>query len=78
MFAALRRVQGIEDVWQLHRSRNEGAQNFADDRIANLDETTSYWIKLSAKEDGLFVVTNARTGGSREYAASASGRTTGR
>ncbi len=78
MFAALRRVQGIEDVWQLHRSRNEGAQNFADDRIANLDETTSYWIKLSAKEDGSFVVTNARTGGSREYAASASGRTTGR
>ena len=68
-FAALHRMQGIEDVWQLHRSRNEGAQNFADDRIANLDETTSYWIKLSAKEDGSFTVTNARAGATRNYAA---------
>ena len=68
-FAALHRAQGIEDVWQLHRSRNEGAQNFADDRIANLDLTTSYWIKVSAKEDGSFVVTNARTKATRNYTA---------
>ena len=69
MFAALRRVRGIEDVWQLHRSRNEGAQNFADDRIANLDETTAHWIKVRASEDGSFVVTNARTKATASYRA---------
>src|SRR5439155_18596073 len=43
---ALQRAAGI-DLWQLHRSENPGAQNFANDRIANLDESTSHWIKLS-------------------------------
>jgi competence protein ComEC len=69
MFASLHRAQGIEDVWQLHRSENGGALNFADDRIANLDESTHYWIKVSAREDGSFVVTNARTGASKMYTA---------
>jgi competence protein ComEC len=69
IFAALRSAAGIEDVWQLHRSRNEGAANFADDRIANLDETTAHWIKLSASEDGSFTVTNGRTGETKKYAA---------
>ena len=68
--AALRHVQGIGDVWQVHRSENRDAQNFADERIANLDATTSHWIKVSARADGSFVVTNARTGESRTYAAS--------
>ncbi|HEV3215592.1 MAG TPA: MBL fold metallo-hydrolase [Vicinamibacterales bacterium] len=67
MFVSLHRAQGIEDVWQLHRSENEGALNFADDRIANLDQSTDYWIKVSAQEDGSFVVTNARTGASKMY-----------
>jgi beta-lactamase superfamily II metal-dependent hydrolase len=66
-FAVLHGVRGIGDVWQLHRSRNEGAQNFADEHIANLDETTSYWIKVTAKEDGSFVVSNARTKVSKRY-----------
>jgi beta-lactamase superfamily II metal-dependent hydrolase len=50
------------DVWQLHQSRNPGAENFPDDHIANLDETTSHWIKLSADADGSFSITNGRTG----------------
>ena len=68
VFAGLRRVQGLLDVWQLHRSKNQGAENFADDRIANLDETTGYWIKASANQDGSFAITNGRTGVTKNYA----------
>jgi len=66
-FAALHSAKGIEEVWQLHRSKNPGAENFADDRLANLDESTSYWIKVSAKSDGSFTVANARTGKTQSY-----------
>jgi competence protein ComEC len=65
-FAALHALPSI-DVWQLHRSQNPGAGNFAADRIANLDETTAHWLKVSASEDGSFVVTNGRTGEARRY-----------
>jgi beta-lactamase superfamily II metal-dependent hydrolase len=68
MFQALRRAAGIEDVWQLHRSAKPNSANFADDRIANLDESTAHWIKLSAREDGSFRVTNGRTGETKTYA----------
>ena len=53
-FAALHNLSAV-DVWQLHRSRNQGARNFPDDRIANLDETTAHWIKVRARDDGSFV-----------------------
>jgi competence protein ComEC len=69
MLAGLRRAQGLEDVWQLHRSESAGAENFADDRIANLDEHTAHWIKLSANDDGSFRLTNARTGMGKSYPA---------
>jgi len=55
------------DTWQLHRSENVGAQNTADQRIANLDETTAHWIKVSARSSGAFTVTNARTGVTQSY-----------
>lgn len=55
------------DVWQLHRSRKPDARNYPDERIANLDETTAHWIKVEARSDGSFVVTNARTNERREY-----------
>ena len=67
-FASLHALPSV-DVWQLHRSTRPGAQNFADERIANLDETTSHWIKISARRDGSFAVTNARTGQVRRYDA---------
>ena len=57
--------------WQLHRSRIPGAQNFADERIANLDESTAHWIKVSARDDGSFIVTNGRTGASKSFDAAA-------
>jgi competence protein ComEC len=65
-FAALEAVPNL-DVWQLHRSGIPGAKNTADDRIANLDESTGYWIKMSASPDGSFVLTNGRTGVSKSY-----------
>ena len=68
-FAALHNVPALEDVWQLHRSMNDGARNFADNQVANLDETTAHWIKVRAREDGSFVVTNGRTGESKNYPA---------
>ena len=71
VFAGLRRARGLHDVWQLHRSENQGAENFADDRIANLDETTGHWIKASANRDGSFTVTNGRTGVTKSYTARA-------
>ena len=55
------------DVWQLHRSALPGAQNFGDERIANLDESTGHWIKAIASEDGSFTVTNGRTGATVSY-----------
>ncbi len=68
MFATAHDAAPRMDVWQLHRSRNDGARNFADDRIANLDETTAHWIKVVAQSGGSFVVTNSRTGQSQTYA----------
>jgi beta-lactamase superfamily II metal-dependent hydrolase len=66
-FANLRKVAGLEDVWQLHKSLADGAQNYPDDRVANLDEKTAYWIKVSASQDGSFTVTNQRTGATKAY-----------
>jgi competence protein ComEC len=67
VYEALHHVRDLEDVWQIHRSEGAGDQNFAVDRIANLDESTAYWIKLSANKDGSFRVFNGRTGLSRSY-----------
>lgn len=57
------------DGWQLHRTTNPGAENMPDSQIANLDTTTSAWIKLSANQDGSFSVTNGRTGETVAYPA---------
>jgi competence protein ComEC len=65
-FATLHRTTNV-DVWQLHRSTNAGAVNYADDRIANLDDRTAHWIKVSANDDGSFRVVNGRTGAGRSY-----------
>jgi competence protein ComEC len=65
-FAMLHDRPGV-DVWQLHRSMNRGTNNFAENQIANLDESTSHWIKISASSDGSFRVTNGRTGMSKDY-----------
>lgn len=66
-FENMRKVAGLQDVWQLHKSLARGAQNYADDRVANLDGSTGHWIKVSASENGRFTVTNARTGVAKQY-----------
>jgi beta-lactamase superfamily II metal-dependent hydrolase len=57
------------DTWQLHRSSVPNAENFADTRIANLNDATSNWILIRANEDGSFAVTNKRTGVTMPYPA---------
>jgi len=69
IFKTLRASRDAGDVYQLHRSGNAGADNFADERIANLDTTTAHWIKVSASADGSFSVINGRTGATQRYAA---------
>lgn len=64
--ATIHGIAGL-DAWQLHRATAAGAMNARDARVANLDETTSVWLKLSARLDGSFAITNARTGVTVEY-----------
>ena len=68
LLAALRTAPGIEDAWQLHHTLLRGGQDVDAERVANLDETTSHWIKVSANADGSFAVTNGRTGATKRYA----------
>jgi competence protein ComEC len=58
---------GLEDVWQVDKSKTVGAKNFSDERIANIDDSTGHWIKVSANDDGMFSVTNGRTGQTQTY-----------
>jgi competence protein ComEC len=69
-FKTLHETRGLEAVWQLHRSRNEGSVNYPDAFIANLDEgdrDTGAWLKVSAEASGAFTVTNGRTGQTTRY-----------
>jgi beta-lactamase superfamily II metal-dependent hydrolase len=69
LLKTLRASPNAGDAYQLHRSQHPGAENVADDRIANLDTATAHWIKVSAKSDGSFTVLNGRTGATKRYAA---------
>jgi hypothetical protein len=42
--------------------------NLRESQSASLDESTAHWIKVSAKEDGSFTVTNDRTGVTKSFA----------
>jgi len=67
----LRTTPGLQDgVWQLHRSFSNGAENFPDAFVANVDgdeKDLGAWLKLSASQDGTFSMTNGRTGWTRTY-----------
>ena len=67
-YEALHRVPDLEDVWQLHASTEAADANFSSRTIANLDESTAYWIKLVASADGSFRMFNQRTGEWKSYA----------
>jgi len=68
--AMLHEHRGLEDVWQLHNTINDGAENFPDAFVANPTwgaTDTAAWLKLSASEDGSFTITNGRTGWTKRY-----------
>jgi len=58
------------DLWQLHQSFLGEQVNVAEPFIANLGETDAgHWLKVSARADGSFSVTNGRTGETKAYTA---------
>jgi competence protein ComEC len=64
----IRSAPGLEDLWQLHYATKASAtENTTEPFIANMDESTAHWIKLSASPDSTFVVSNGRNGHSRTY-----------
>lgn len=66
----LRGSPAIEDLWQLHYSLLGNRENVAEEFIANTGEVDSgHGLKLSARADGSFTITNARTGHTKTYAA---------
>jgi beta-lactamase superfamily II metal-dependent hydrolase len=62
---------GLEDLWQIHFSREGGpAHNVADRFIANLaGPDVGNYLKVTAWKDGSFEVFNSRTGTSKHYPA---------
>ena len=60
---------GLEDLWQLHYAvGSDQAHNSAENLIANRDEADGNYIKLVAKQDGSFVVSNSRNEFRKDYA----------
>jgi beta-lactamase superfamily II metal-dependent hydrolase len=72
-FQIVRGSPGLVDFWQLHYSENVGKDtNSPEDLIANLEASPGhpgYSIKLSARTDGGFTITNERNGFTKEYPA---------
>jgi len=62
---------GLEDFWQLHRSAAGGADhNSPEPFLANLSETDhGHYLKISARADGSFTMSNQRNKFSKEYPA---------
>jgi beta-lactamase superfamily II metal-dependent hydrolase len=60
---------GIEDVWQLHFSKNvTKEENAPTPFIVNVDgDLPTSWIKLEANTDGQFTVSNSRNGKTKTY-----------
>jgi hypothetical protein len=79
-FETLKHSPGLEDLWQLHYGVEAGPRNSSEQFLANLGtegtkdsgvpaESPSNYIKLSARPDGSFTLTNTRNGFSKEYGA---------
>ncbi len=78
-FEILRAAPEPPDIWQNHYSIPAGDGNAPEEFIANLDEGVempdgrtvhlglAHWIRISARRDGSFTVTNSRNGFSRDY-----------
>ena len=77
-FETLKNSPGLEDLWQLHYAVDAGKHNTPEQFIANLgvggtkdtgvpDENPVNYIKVSARTDGSFTVTNSRNGLHKDY-----------
>lgn len=63
---------GLEDLWQVHVAQLSGAEyDIPGMFVANLVEDPqhdpAHWIKVSARSDGSFSVTNSRNGFTKRY-----------
>ncbi len=59
---------GLQDLWQLHYATHAGKDhNSPEQLLANLDETTANYIKVTAQSDGTFTVLNSRNDLLRTY-----------
>ena len=71
-FVTIEGSSRLKDLWQLHTAEVPDAKNMPESRIANLAGTTpdaANYLKLTARKDGSFSVTNSRTGETVEYPA---------
>ena len=66
-FQRLHNSPGLEDLWQLHYAIDATYLNSPEQFIANPDETTANYVKVTARSDGSFTVTNSRNGYHKEY-----------
>ena len=67
----IKKSPGLEDLWQLHFSKEGGTEhNVADSFIANLaGPDAGNYLKVTAWKDGSFEVFNSRTKTGKHYAA---------
>jgi competence protein ComEC len=80
-FQVVRSSPGLEDFWQLHYSDNVGKDvNSSEQFIANFTDAGDggHYIKLSARPDGSFTMTNSRNKFAKEYPASSNAVTSSR
>jgi competence protein ComEC len=77
-FETLKNSPGLEDLWQLHYAVDAADHNLPEQFIANLgvggtsatgvpNEGTVNYIKVAARPDGSFTVTNSRNGNHKDY-----------
>ena len=67
-FQTLHALLGLQDLWQLHYAVAAGTEHNAPEAlIANPDDTTAHYVKISARSDGSFTVSNSRNGFQKEY-----------
>ena len=63
---------GLEDLWQGHVAQLSGAEYdipgmFVANVVEDPEHRPAHWIKVSARADGSFTVTNSRNGFSKSY-----------
>lgn len=65
----IRKIPGLEALWQLHYSDEAGPDNAPEPFLANLQgPDTGNFLELTASRDGNFSVTNGRTQTTKNYA----------